>query len=322
MFFLRKSRALSFFYASDVHGSERCWLKFLNAGKFYGVPLIIMGGDLTGKVLTPLVEGPSGTWTAQFMGRTEAVSAAAELAELEKLIRFNGFYPYRCSPEELQRLAADRAYFDQAFSRVMTLEMARWVDLAEQRLRGSGVRCLVMAGNDDERAIEPVLRGSDLVECHDEAVVAVDEFQVMGNGWAGPTPWNSPRELSETDLEAMLRATAARLQPGVPVILNAHCPPHASTLDDAPELTPDLMPVTTGGQVNLVPVGSTAVRRIIEELQPVVSLHGHIHESRAAARIGRTLCINPGSEYNQGVLRGVLVTVSREKVQSHQWVTG
>jgi Icc-related predicted phosphoesterase len=76
-----------------------------------------------------------------------------------------------------------------------------------------------------------------------------------------------------------------------------------------------------GGEVT-GPVGSTAVRAAIEEHQPLLSLHGHIHESGGAVRIGRTLAINAGSEYGEGVLRGVLVTVGGGKVLRYQATTG
>jgi Icc-related predicted phosphoesterase len=80
--------------------------------------------------------------------------------------------------------------------------------------------------------------------------------------------------------------------------------------------------VTKGGEAVEVPVGSHAVRQIIEEYQPLLALHGHIHESRGTARIGRTLCINSGSEYNTGRIHGVLVTLGDTEVLRHQFVVG
>ena len=72
----------------------------------------------------------------------------------------------------------------------------------------------------------------------------------------------------------------------------------------------------------LTPVGSTAVRELIERIQPVLALHGHIHESRGVANIGKTVAINPGSSYTEGVLQGVIVTLSGDKVVGQQLVTG
>ncbi len=317
----RASQQLALYYTSDIHGSERCFLKFLNAAKFYNVNTLILGGDLTGKVLVPIVE-VDGHWEMTFLGRHEVLRTLEEVTEAEKRIRFNGFYPYRCTPDELARMEADRAYADRVFRQVMRDSVERWVRLAEERLRGTGVRCFVMPGNDDEFEIDEVLAGSDVVVNPDGAIVEIDGYQMLSLAWANPTPWKSPRELPEEELAARIERLARELDPSLPVIFNLHCPPYDSTLDSAPQLREDLSVVMVGGQPNMVPVGSRAVREAIERYQPVVSLHGHIHESRGAVRIGRTLCINPGSAYGEGVLHGALVRLENDRVASYQLVSG
>ncbi len=317
----RTSRQLALYYTSDIHGSERCFLKFLNAAKFYNVNTLILGGDLTGKVLVPIVE-VDGHWEMTFLGRHEVLRTLEEVADAEKRIRFNGFYPYRCTPDELARMEADRAYADRVFRQVMRDSVERWVRLAEERLRGTGVRCFVMPGNDDEFEIDEVLAGSDVVVNPDGAIVEIDGYQMLSLAWANPTPWKSPRELPEEELAARIERLARELDPSLPVIFNLHCPPYDSTLDSAPQLREDLSVVMVGGQPNMLPVGSRAVREAIERYQPVVSLHGHIHESRGAVRIGRTLCINPGSAYGEGVLHGALVRLENDRVASYQLVSG
>jgi Icc-related predicted phosphoesterase len=315
------TRHLALYYTSDIHGSERCFLKFLNAAKFYGVDTLILGGDLTGKVLVPIVE-VDGHWEMSFLGRHEVLRSLEEVTEAEKRIRFNGFYPYRCGPVELARLEADRDYADAVFRRLMRESVARWVRLADERLRGTGVRCFVMPGNDDEFDIDDALAGSDVVVNPDGAIVEIDGYQLLSLAWANPTPWNSPREVPEEELAARIERLARELDPSLPVIFNLHCPPYDSTLDSAPQLREDLSVVMVGGQPNMVPVGSRAVREAIERYQPVLSLHGHIHESRGAVRIGRTLCINPGSAYGEGVLHGALVRLEDDRVASYQLVSG
>lgn len=317
----RASRRLALYYTSDVHGSERCFLKFLNAAKFYGVDTLLLGGDLTGKVLVPIVQ-TDGRWEMTFLGRHEVLRSVEEVEEAEKRIRFNGFYPYRCDPDELARMEADPAYAERIFRRVMRESVERWVRLAEERLRGTGVRCFVMPGNDDEFEIDEVLNRSDVVINPDGAVIEIDGYQLLSLAWANPTPWNSPRELPEEELAARIERLARELDPHRPVIFNLHCPPYDSTLDSAPQLRDDLSIVMVGGQPNLIPVGSRAVRDAIERYQPVLSLHGHIHESRGAVRIGRTLCINPGSAYGEGVLHGALVVLEDDRVASYQLVSG
>lgn len=312
------------FYASDIHGSERLWRKFLNAASFYDVEVLIMGGDLTGKVLVPLVEVKPGRWTARFQGREQKAKGDDKAAELERRIRLNGQYPLRVSPEEMERLQSDERHRDAVFREVMRSELARWLDLAREKLDGTGVRCYVMAGNDDEWDIDPVLDSSrPPVEHVGERVVAFDGVQLLSSAFANPTPWDSPRELPEDELLAKLEDLAQHLDPGVPAIFNLHVPPHDSGLDLAPELTDDLRVVTEGGEPKLAPVGSTAVRTLIERHRPVLGLHGHVHESRAVAELGPTLCINPGSAYGEGVIDGAIVELDPEgRVTSHQLVTG
>jgi uncharacterized protein len=310
------------YYAGDVHGSELCWRKFLAAASFYEADVLVMGGDLTGKALVPIVQLRPAEWQAHVLGRDETVKGEEDLAELEKRIRFNGFYPYRTSPAEYRELDHDDALRDRVISEVMVRELERWMQIADEKLADTGTRCLVMPGNDDEFEVDPIIDKSVHVENPDGKVLAIDGYQMLSSAWANPTPWDSPRELPENQLEAKIEAMAAELRPDTMAIFNLHCPPFDSGLDMAPELTDDLRVVTKGGEQVLVPVGSRAVRAVIERHQPLLGLHGHIHESRHAATIGRTLCLNPGSAYSEGVLDGVLVDLDGDRVRRHQFVQG
>ena len=98
-------------------------------------------------------------------------------------------------------------------------------------------------------------------------------------------------------------------------------PPYGSGLDTAAELDEDLSVVMSGSKPKLIPVGSTAVRELIERYQPLLGLHGHVHERAGATRIGRTLCINPGSDYHTGRISGCLVQLRADRI-THQFVTG
>jgi Icc-related predicted phosphoesterase len=311
------------FYASDIHGSEKLWRKFLNAPSFYDVEVLIMGGDLTGKVMVPLIEERPGRWVARFLGREQKAKGEERAAELEKRIRLNGHYPIRVAPEEMERLERDEAHRDEVFREVMRAELARWLALAHEKLDGTGVRCFVMPGNDDEWDIDSVLDASPApVESVGERVLRFDGVQMLSSAFANPTPWDSPRELPEDELLAKLEGLAAELEPGIPTIFNLHVPPHDSGLDLAPALTDDLRVITEGGEAKMVPVGSRAVRALIERHRPLLALHGHVHESRAVAELGPTLCINPGSAYGEGVIDGAIVEIADGRVLSHQLVTG
>jgi Icc-related predicted phosphoesterase len=311
------------YYASDIHGSEKLFRKFLNSAAFYEADVLILGGDLTGKVMVPIVETGPDRWTTKVFGKQEEITGEAELNEIEKRIRFNGFYPLRCDRDEYERLQNDDAHRDRVFRQLMRDELRRWVNLAHDKLASTSVRCFVMPGNDDEWDIDEVLDAApEPVENPDGKVVALDGFQMLSSAWASPTPWDSPRELPEDELLERLTKLTEELADGVSSIFNLHCPPHNSTLDYAPELTDDLRVVKEGGEPKMVPVGSTAVRKLIETHQPVLGLHGHVHESRGITQIGDTLCINPGSTYGEGVLDGAIVDLDDGRVASHQLVSG
>jgi uncharacterized protein len=310
------------YFATDIHGSERCFRKFLNAGKAYGADAVILGGDVTGKALVPVVEQAGGQWATRLFGKQETASDPAELEEIERRIRSLGFYPYRTSPEEHAQMAADQGYQDQVFDRVMRASVESWVDMAETRLHDAGLPCLVMPGNDDIPAVKGLLSQSSWLMQAEDRVIDFGPYQILSLGYSTVTPWNSPRELTEEEMGRHLSALTERIQPGRPVIFNVHNPPADSGTDLAFKLTEDMRIVTAGGEPVRAPVGSHAVRAAIEQVQPVLSLHGHIHESRAMTSIGRTKVCNPGSQYPDGVLQGVLVTLDRDKVKGFKFVSG
>jgi uncharacterized protein len=219
-------------------------------------------------------------------------------------------------------LQADPALVTQTFSRLMLQTAEKWVTLADERLKPAGIPALMMPGNDDEPEVKTILAQGDWITDAEDRLVDLEGYQVISFGWATTTPWHSPREISEAELGARLEALAARLDPGQPVIFNFHDPPAGSGLDMAYKMTGDMKVEMAGGQAMLAPVGSTSVRDLIQRLQPVVSLHGHIHESRAISKIGRTVAINPGSAYTEGVLQGAIVTLKGRKVTAKQLVTG
>lgn len=313
---------LTVFFAADIHGSERVFRKFLKAAPFYGAKAAIFGGDITGKRIVPVVAHGTGRYRVELLGQSHEVETGAALDDLEGRIRMNGFYPYRTTVDEVERMAGDDDYRSEVFGRLMRDTAERWITIADEQLRTAGIPALMIAGNDDVPEIRRVLaQGSWIIDAEDR-LVDLDGYQVASFGYSTTTPWHSPREVTEEGMEAALAGLVEQLDPQRPAIFNLHDPPHGSGLDMALRLTPDLRVVTRGGEAQREPVGSKAVRAAIELSQPILSLHGHIHESRAAARIGRTVCLNPGSSYGEGALDGVLVTLEGDRVVSHQFVSG
>ena len=310
------------YYASDVHGSDQCWRKFLGAGRFYGVSALIMGGDLAGKAIVPIETNGSGSFRATFLGETHAGSDPTQLQELVDAIRFNGMYPWAAPADEIQRHLHDDAARGELFERVMLDELKRWIDLADERMSAYGIDVYVMAGNDDPWECDRIIESAGHVQACDDRVVRVGEHEMISCSYANRTPWNSPRELDESELYDRIKRLADQVEDPAAAIFNLHVPPYDSGLDRARKLNPDLTVVFEGGQPVEIPVGSEAVRQIIEEYQPMLGLHGHIHECRGAAKIGRTLAINSGSEYNSGRIHGVVCKLGKTEVVSHQFVVG
>lgn len=312
-----------FFFATDIHGSDLCLKKFLNSGKFYDVDAIIMGGDITGKMIVPIVKGIDGTYSASIFGRKRVVGSS-ELSQLRKFISDAGFYPHEISLEELEVLKADPEAVDILFQKLMKSTMSNWLDMAEDRLKGTGIQVIFAPGNDDPFFIDEMLSGSDLVVNPDGQVIELPGgFPMISIGYSNITPWSSPRELEEDALAKVIQEQVLKLDNPENAIFNLHVPPKDTTLDQAMQLDEDFRPVIKSGSPVITGVGSSAVREAIEKFQPIMSLHGHIHESRGEAKIGKTLAINPGSEYSEGVLRGAIVTLSAKKgVKGYQFVSG
>jgi Icc-related predicted phosphoesterase len=313
-------RGARVYYASDIHGSDLLWRKFLGASKFYEADASVMGGDLLGKAIIPIERAADGTFRAEFLGQQRIVHEGQELEELTAAIRFNGYYPWIATRDEITRRAANT---EELFGEVARDEIRRWVDLADRKASSNGASQLyVMAGNDDPWYVDEILQASSGITFCDDRIVRVGPHEMISSSYANPTPWDSPRELDEESLYKRLRTLADQLEQPERAIFNLHVPPYDSRLDQAPDLKPDLTPRYSGGQPVMKPAGSHAVRQLIEEVQPLLALHGHIHESKGETHIGRTLALNSGSEYNTGRLHGVVVTLADDRVIGHQFVVG
>jgi uncharacterized protein len=300
------------FFATDVHGSETCWRKFLNSGKHYRADVIVLGGDMTGKALVPVVHDGDERWHATLLENHHELNGEDEVSAFEQAVSRRGYYPFRTTPDEVHELSQDERRANELFHELMLRRVEEWIALADERIAGTDLRCFVCPGNDDQFEVDDIIGRARHVESCEGQVVEIGEYQMASTGWANITPWNTYREEDEPELGARIEQVVGQVTaPAEKTIFSFHCPPYASGLDDAPKLTKD-MRLEHAGRAP-VPSGSTAVRDAIERHQPALSLHGHIHEGRGNARIGRTLCINPGSSYEQGELLGAVVDLEGGK---------
>jgi Icc-related predicted phosphoesterase len=311
------------FFVTDVHGSDKCFRKFINAAKFYKANVLILGGDIAAKVIVPFVKGQDGTYTYKYAGEEYRLKSQEKLDEMVKNIRDLGCYTYLVEPADLAEVSASKERQDALFMQLMVESIQRWMKLAEERLKGTGVKCYVSPGNDDPFEIDNILDSAPYSTNPEEKVVLIDgEHEMLTLGTANRTPWDTPREADEDVLQEKIDRMAGQVKDMRKAIFNFHVPPIDTVLDRAPKLDGDLRQVVSSGSVVMIPAGSTAVRKSIEKYQPMMGLHGHIHESGGTTKIGRTMCFNPGSEYSSGRLTGFLGDVEGETIKAHQLTAG
>lgn len=310
------------FFATDVHGSEACWRKFINSGKHYEADVLILGGDMTGKAVVPIIDQGGGTYVFHMQDVRHELEDDEALAKNRRAIRDHGYYPVVMSADECAAYTADPDKLDELFHEQMRTTIADWVAWADERLAGTGLQCIVCPGNDDRHDIDGILAQAQHIQVGEGNVLDLPEgHQLASSGWTNLTPWDTPREEDEPKLkERLLGIIAQATVAPERLVLGLHAPPYDTNLDIAPKI--DWETLTVQGQ-DTAHVGSTAVKEVIKEVQPILSLHGHIHESRAAERIGRTLAINPGSSYVEGSLSGVIVELDgKSKLKRYRLTMG
>jgi len=328
-FFQKKSqkKVTRLYFATDLHGSERTYRKFINAGKFYKASVLVMGGDITGKLLIPIIKEKSGNFRATLQGRVERFTTESELSGLLDRLGTLGFYYKIMEEDEFSALQENPAQVDELFHQLARERLVSWVDLAETRLADTGIQCFVTGGNDDDPAVLDAIHreGTRSFFACENQVAKVDGHSMISLGFSTPTPWKTPREVTDDQLGVMIEDLVKNIPDRSHCIFNFHDPPNDSTLDTCPMLdwnTDPPQPIIKAGQMVMFGAGSKSVRRAIETYQPMLGLHGHIHESASVAKIGRTTCVNPGSEYGEGVLRGCLINFSDGQVEGYQMTRG
>jgi uncharacterized protein len=309
---------MKIFFATDIHGSEICWRKFLNSAAFYNADMVILGGDVTGKIMVPIVATSPGHWEVTFGGRRVQLDTKAELDEIKRKIRDRGYYPAVMSTDELDSLNQEDGSVDRRFTQEMTKGLEMWLDMADSKLHGGEIPCILNGGNDDIWEIDDIIEQSPCVSFAESKVLDIGGFYLASMGWTNPTPWNTFREAPEDVLATKIDAVVSSIPDMSRAVFNFHAPPYGTGLDEAPALDANMRPIH-GGAV-MKPVGSTAVKAAILKHQPILSVHGHIHESKGVLRLGRTLTMNPGSSYSDGVLQGAVLDLNEKKGKVNRYI--
>ncbi len=312
---------MKLFFATDVHGSEICWKKFIAAAKFYEADVLILGGDMTGKAIVPIIAQGGGKYKVTLLDQETILETKEDVDKMVSTIQNRGYYPYVTDPDEVDQISATPGRSDELFLQEALKTMKRWMDYADAKLDGTRIRAFVCPGNDDMFEVDDIIKQSKCIELVEGKIIQLDEYHEMINaGWSTPTPWHTHREESEDQLRQRIQVMIDKLKDVQNSVFNLHDPPYGSGLDDAPELTADLRPAYAGR--SLIPVGSKAVLELIEKYRPLLGLFGHIHEGKGTRKYRNTLCINPGSMYEQGMLHGAVVELKPKKVGNYVLTTG
>jgi hypothetical protein len=302
-----------------MHGAEVTYRKFIGAVKMYEATIAILAGDITGKVIVPIVKEPDGTYTATHMGQKNIARTEEELDALKSRIRFAGYYPFDVTPDEMEKYQTGKTDPKEKWKELTCAVLRDWLGLAEKHLMDKGVKFYLMPGNDDEYYIDEIIKTSSYVINPSDQIVNIDDaYDMINLPYANITPWKCPRDVTEEQLYDKIKIISSKVNNMNNCIFNIHVPPYGTSLDQAP-LIKDGLQLQAG---EMVSVGSTAVLKAIKEFHPLLGLHGHIHESRAIERIGRTVCVNPGSEYGEGIIHGALVDLENGKIKNAVLTTG
>jgi len=310
-------RPIRLFFVTDLHGSELCFRKFISAISIYNADVAIALGDLAGKMVVPIFDNGNGTYDVSFLAQDIHLNNKTELDQ--QLVKINniGFYPYLTDKKESDHLRSNQNEVMTIFHRLINERLQHWIELADDKLKDSKAKIFMAPGNDDPMEMDAILESSKVMISAAMKNLDVLGYEMITIAHTSPTPWDTPREWNEEEMAKNIDKLAGTIKDMEHAIFNFHDPPYGTMLDYAPKLK-DMR--QSAGETEHV--GSTAVAEAIKKYQPFLGLHGHIHESRAAQKIGRTFCVNPGSEYGEGILRGVVLTLADTKMKSYVFTSG
>lgn len=312
---------MKIFFASDLHAAESTFRKFTNAGPFYKADLVIYGGDFVGKAVVPIVKTKEGRYEATYYGSKVTFKDEKELPDLQKTLRDAGFYWVLMSEEEIDRV--EKSDVERITRELQVKQMEEWAKLMDERFKKNNIPCVITPGNDDPLYIDEALGKMQYVKNGDGKVVEVNGIEILSLSCGHPTIFKYPRDMSEEELGKKIDELASQVKNMDKCIFNIHVPPKDTDLDQDTLYDEDLNPILDGDSLATGSIGSEAVAEAIKKYQPALSLHGHVHPSRGITKIGRTVCVNPGSNYDEIQLRGCLVDIDQKgKVETPTLTSG
>jgi len=298
--------------------------KWLHVPEAHGADVLMFCGDLTGKMIVPFIKQNDGTTRVDYFKAKEMLQSEAEVQGMKTKLQDIGVYYFDTTADEIKQFQEHPEKVDDFMAKAIEERMKQFCDLIIERIDTKKTKVFVMPGNDDIKIVDEIIKSyedKNIIYPLDK-VTDVGGFETISFEFVNPTPWDTPREMNESDLKKAIDKLITRLSDPSKSIFCFHCPPINTKLDSAPKLNKDLAIETAGGIPQFEHVGSKSVRAAIEKYQPILGLHGHIHEAFGFDQIGKTLVLNPGSEYGEGILRGYIIEMSAGGVDKYWKVEG
>jgi len=270
----------------------------------------------------PIAKQSDGSYLAAQSGETTRLSSKEEVEEYSRRVTNMGFYPTVMSEDDFQEIKNDPDKQHQLFKKLVVERVAEWSEISGEKLKGTGIPLISAPGNDDFFEIDDVLNNSPHVQYHDMEITELEGYEVLHCGGSTKTPWDTEREYTEEEYQSKFEQLNAKVKDMNRCIYNVHVPPYGTVLDSCPKLDENLKVVFDMGNPVSMHAGSKALNDSIEKHQPLLGIHGHIHEGRGKINIGRTVCVNPGSVYPEGILQGALIKIKGDKVTAVNMTQG
>jgi len=300
-------------FAADLHGADLIFKKCLKSAETYEVSALILAGDLTAKDIRPIIKKDGNSYLVNYRDKKEVVTTA-ELKKIEEALASMGHYFFHCSETELEDLKEKQDKIFKIMDEKILERLEYWAETVIRQIDLTKTTVFITPGNDDILKIDSLLSRYEDKGIHTNLLqpYIFPSNEMISLDYSNPTPWDTPRECKEDELAKMIKKKVKQLKDPGKAIFNFHCPPVDTRIDLAPKLDKNLKPVIIPGVDTSIHVGSKAVREMIEDCQPVLGLHGHFHESPGVDRIGKTICLNPGSEYWNGIIHGYIIDIDNE----------
>lgn len=299
-------------FLSDIHGSNLIFEKALNAISKFGIDIFIISGDLSGKDIRPIIKDGD-RYITEIDSKTVSLTLTSA-KEFEKHLADLGHYFFNTTYKEFEALKKDDSSIMHILNLKILSRLEFWILRIINQINTSKTQVIISPGNDDIQQIDDLLFSfeSQGILTGIKSPVIIDNFDIITLDYSNITPWNTERELSEKMLGKLINEKIKKIRNVENCIFNFHCPPINTKLDLAPEIDKNLKYDIKPGGLNFIHTGSSAVYNSILKYQPLLSLHGHIHESKGFDYVGRTLSLNPGSEHDKGILNAYVVDISSQ----------